>query len=97
MIIYRLSFELVNQGALRKYSDADPTFYKGTTQTVPNSQIPDEDWHPVSKETGDPWQQYHQLRKWEKSDTGFVRNVVLEQAEVEPTQWEPVRLHITSD
>lgn len=46
--MYRLSWESVRLNALWKYSNADPTFYKNTTQIVPNSQIPDEDWHPVS-------------------------------------------------
>jgi hypothetical protein len=88
--IYRVRFEVVGQQALRKYSNADPLLYKNTTQTVPNSQIPDEDWHEVTgHETDNPWQQYNQLRKWESEDTGFVRNVRLEKLASEP-KWEAV-------
>ena len=88
--IYRVLFEVVNQSALRKYSNADPVMFKNTTQTVLNSQIPDEDWHPVEgRATDNPWQQYNQLRKWESQDREFVRNVRLERMAGEP-QWEPV-------
>jgi hypothetical protein len=89
--IYRVLFEVVNQSALRKYSNADPVMYKNTTQTVPNSQIPDEDWHAVEgRATDNPWQQYNQLRKWEDEDREFVRNVRLQKMTSEP-QWEEVR------
>lgn len=88
--IYRVRFEVVGQTALRKYSNADPLLYKNTTQTVPNSQIPDEDWHEVTgHETDNPWQQYNQLRKWVAEDQGFVRNVRLEKLVSEP-RWEAV-------
>lgn len=87
--MYRLSWESVRLNALWKYSNADPTFYKNTTQIVPNSQIPDEDWEPVSRETDDPGGQWHTLKAWADADTGFVRNVVLEKAVSEPT-WRQV-------
>lgn len=88
--IYRVRFEVVGQQALRKYSNADPLLYKNTTQTVPNSQIPDEDWHEVTgHETDNPWQQYNQLRAWEAADREFVRNVRLEKLVSEP-RWEAV-------
>lgn len=88
--IYRVRFETVYSDALRKYSNADPAMYKNTTQTVPNSQIPDEDWHEVTgHETDNPWQQYNQLRAWEAADKEFVRNVRLEKLASEP-KWEPV-------
>ena len=88
--IYRVRFESVDQHALRKYSNADPLLYKNTTQTVPNSQIPDEDWHEVAgHETDNPWQQYNQLRAWEAADREFVRNVRLEKL-VPERRWEPV-------
>lgn len=82
---YRISWEMVSITYLGLYSDADPRMYSNTTQTVPNSQIPDEHWHPVSRETSDPWSQYDQLRKWAEADTGFVRKVILEQAASAPT------------
>jgi hypothetical protein len=57
--IYRVLFETVHTSALRKYCNADPVMFRNTTQTVPNSQIPDEDWHPVEgRATDSPWQQY---------------------------------------
>lgn len=88
--IYRVLFETVNQSALRKYCNADPVMFKNTTQTVPNSQIPDEDWHEVTgRETDNPWQQYNQLRQWEAADEQFVRNVRLERMAGEP-RWEAV-------
>lgn len=85
---YRLSFEAVAQGVLRLYCNADPILYKNVTQTVPNSQIPDEHWQPVSRETSDPWQQYHALKKHEETDLGFVRNVRLER-QASRRAWEP--------
>ena len=90
-VIYRVLFETVNLPALRKYCNADPAMFKNTTQTVPNSQIPDEDWHPVQgRATDNPWQQYSQLRQWEAQDREFVRNVRLEKMISEP-QWEEVK------
>ena len=89
MIIYRLSWEMVKQACLYKYCNADPTWHKNTTQIVPNSQIPDEDWYLITKETGDPWQQYHTLKRWASEDREFIRHVRLEQAEVNPPEWEP--------
>lgn len=80
MTRYRLSFEMVNMTELWRYSNADPLQYKNTTQTVPNSQIPDEHWYLVSKETDDPWDQHGQLKAWADADEQFVRKVTLEQA-----------------
>jgi len=88
--IYRVRFETVATGALRRYCNADPAFYKNTTQLVPNSQIPDADWREVTgHETDNPWQQYNQLRVWEREDREFVRNVRLERLISDPV-WEPV-------
>lgn len=89
--LYRISWEMVSLGHLHLYSNADPAYYKNTTQVVPNSQIPDEHWHPVSRETDDPWSQYDTLAKWAAADTGFVRNVKLEQMVSEPTWREVTR------
>ena len=47
---YKLTWEMVAVTKLGKYSNADPMVYAHTTQTVPNSQIPDEDWHEKSVE-----------------------------------------------
>ncbi len=89
MKIYRIRFEVVHQSALRKYCNADPLMFKNTTQTVPNSQIPDEDWHEVITEgTDNPWSQYNQLRKWQAEDREFVRTVRLDRLVSEP-QWAP--------
>jgi hypothetical protein len=86
--MYRLSWEMVGSTHLWRYCNANPTFYKNTTQIVPNSQIPDEHWHGVSREDSNPWQQYHALKAWADADTGFVRNVRLERMASEP-RWEP--------
>ncbi|HJR04377.1 MAG TPA: hypothetical protein VKA83_22235 [Methylomirabilota bacterium] len=88
--MYRLSFEVVGQQHLHLYSDADPRMYSDTNQVVPNSEIPDEHWHKVSRETDDPWSQYNTLRAWAAADAQFVRNVVLEKATSAPT-WERVQ------
>lgn len=87
--VYRITWEMVSQGVLHKYLNADPMFYSNTTQTVPNSQIPDEDWLPISKESTSPWDQYRQLRAWAAADQQFVRNVRLERCASEPV-WVPV-------
>jgi hypothetical protein len=90
MDIYRVLFETVSQSALYKYCNANPTFYKNVTQTVPNSQIPDEDWYEVKgHETDNPWQQYNQLKKWDRADEQFVRNIRLEKLVSEP-RWEEI-------
>lgn len=87
--MYRISWEMVGQQYLGLYCNADPMFYKNVTQTVPNSQIPDEHWHPVSREGSNPWEQYNNLRVWANADEHFVRNVRLEKQTSQPT-WEPV-------
>lgn len=83
--VYRLSWEMVGQRSLHLFCNADPLLYKNVTQTVPNSQIPDEHWYPMSRETSDPWQQYNQLKKWADADEQFVRNVVLGKQDTQPT------------
>lgn len=88
--LYRLSWEMVSQGSLKHFCNADPLYFSGVTQTVPNSEIPDEHWHPLSKETADPWSQYHQLKAWAEADKEFVRNVRLERAINPEIAWEPV-------
>lgn len=93
--LHRLSWESVGLGELWRYSNADPALYKNTMQTVPNSQIPDEHWRPVSKEDVNPWAQYRTLKAWADADTGFVRNVRLERQVSEP-RWEPVEEDSTS-
>lgn len=82
--VYRIRWELVNLQEMWRYSNDDPYLYANTMQVVPNSQIPDEHWHAVSRETDNPWDQYDQLKAWADANTGFVRNVVLEQQESQP-------------
>jgi len=89
-ITYRLSWEMVDSHQLWRFCNADPAFYSNTTQTVPNSQIPDEYWHPISKVTDDPWDQHSTLKRWADADEQFVRNVKLEQAEIVAPDWKPV-------
>ena len=86
---YRILFETVWSGNLKKYMNADPAFYSHVTQTVPNSQIPDEDWHEVIKETDNPWQQFSTLSLWAAQDKEFIRNVRLERLVRQP-EWQPV-------
>jgi hypothetical protein len=87
--MYRISWEYVDIKYLYLYSNADPMFYKHTTQVVPNSQIPDEHWHLIQKETDSPWSQYNQLKLWADGDIQFIRNVKLYKAISEP-EWEEV-------
>lgn len=76
--IYRICFELVVEQAVVHYS-------KDGKQSVPNSQIPDEEWGKTySMATEDPWAQYNQLKAWEKDDIEFVRNVRLERLDSQP-------------
>ena len=89
---YRITWEMVNQAALPKYFNADPRFYSNATQIIPNSRIPDEDWHEIRRETTDPWDQYRQLKAWADAGEQFVRNVRLEKATTEPV-WVPVTDH----
>jgi hypothetical protein len=85
--LYRLSWEMVDLSKLGLYSNADPALYKNTTQVVPNSEIPDEHWHPVQRQDAQPWEQYRTLKGWADADTGFVRNVQLELRVDEP-RWQ---------
>jgi hypothetical protein len=90
-VIYRVVFETVKQECLRKYTDADPALYSGTSQAVPNSKVPDEDWEAVcGKPTDDPWSQFYCLRKWADEDREFVRAVRLEAAVLAGLEWETV-------
>lgn len=89
MTLYRLSWEMVNVGDMKRFCNADPYFYSNVQQLVPNSEIPEECWHTVSRETDDPWAQYDQLREWADADREFVRNVVLEEQVSEPA-WREV-------
>jgi hypothetical protein len=89
--IYRIRFQLVGSENLHKYSNADPLTHENTRQTVPNSQIPDEDWHEVTgHETDNPWDQYNQLKEWDAADREFVRHIRLEKQVSEP-RWELVK------
>ena len=94
MARYKLSWEMVRVTKLGKYSNADPMYYSNTTQTVPNSQIPDEDWHLVSKEFDEHEleerrNQYETLKSWSDADKDFVRNVKLWRMPGEP-EWEQI-------
>ena len=75
--VYRLAWEMVSLGELWRYSNANPMEYSGTTQTVPNSQIPDEHWHKLTKDGSNPHEQYRQLKSWADDDREFVRNVTV--------------------
>lgn len=91
-MMYRIRFEHVRPNELHKYCDQPPAFYKDVRQTVPNSQIPEEDWTEVTRETGELDDmlrtQYANLKRDSDADRGFVRNPVIECAE-EPV-WRPV-------
>lgn len=89
---YRLEWEAVSIYQLWRYMDADPAHYAGTTQTVPNSQVPDEHWHIVSREDGDGdsiRSQHATLKGWADNDEQFVRNVRLYELAGAP-QWREV-------
>lgn len=86
---YRLSWEMVAPQLMHKYCNADPMMYKNVTQVVPNSQIPDEDWHRVENESSDPWDQYNTLKRWAEEGAEPIRNVKLERQISEP-RWEEV-------
>lgn len=93
---YRLTWEIVNLKELWRYNNADPMVYSNTTQTVPNSEIPDEHWHTVGPVEftipGDKGRvdQYKTLVAWDQSDRQFVRRVKLERRVDDPT-WEGVK------
>lgn len=90
--MYKLSFEIVGQQFLHLYCNADPRFYTHTTQTVPNSQIPDEHWSVVTREGEDNiLDQYRTLKSWEEADKEFVRNVTLFKSVSDPA-WEKVEV-----
>lgn len=75
---YRITWEGVGTDRLWLYMDHDPRAHTTFKQTVPNASIPEADWRPVTTEsTDDPWQMYNQMRRWELSGYGFIRNVKL--------------------
>lgn len=87
---WRLTFEMVSPSCLHLYCNADPLYYAHTTQTVPNSEIPDEHWHQVERITDDrPDDQWTMLRQWAGEDREFVRRVKLERSVTEP-DWQEV-------
>lgn len=89
---YRLSWEMVGIQHLYKYYNADPRYYKNTTKVVANSEIPDEDWHTVSKIVNSLKEiesQYKTLKAWAENDEEPIRNVKLEVTEDVPT-WKEV-------
>jgi hypothetical protein len=96
MSTFRVVFETIYPHDLHNYCDRDPLAYKTYTQTVPNSQIPDDVWREVEGESfsasdpGDPWGQYRKLKEREATGRGFVRNVRLQTLVPEP-HWEPAK------
>lgn len=90
-MMYRIVWEMVDLRQLVRYSSADPSLYKKTKQTVPNSLIPDDHWHVVTRETDDPWDQYATLKEWSDGDREFVRNVRVEKMTTSPS-WKAVEL-----
>lgn len=98
MKAYRILFETVYQDRLKLYMNADPWYFRNVSQTVCNSQIPDEHWYATVSESDNPWDQYLTLRKWASEDAHFVRNVRLERLVSEPvyevvTDEEMIRLN----
>ena len=87
---YRIHWEGVGVNRLHLYMNRDPRQHMNCRQTVPNSSIPEAEWHRVSTmTTTDPWAQYNELNRWEKSGYGFIRNVHLYR-EFHPGQWSRV-------
>jgi len=86
---YRILFETVYVHKLKLYMDADPEYYSGATQNVPNSGIPDEDWYEVISEADNPWDQYWVLLKWAGQNQHFVRNIRVELLVREP-EWRSI-------
>jgi hypothetical protein len=82
---------MVHTSCLYKYCNADPAYYKNVKQITPNSEIPDEDWYSISKETSNPWSQANKLKEWSDSDKQFIRNVKLEKMVTQPV-WEEVEI-----
>ena len=74
---YRISWEMVDVHLIPRFDG------------VPNSLIPDQHWHSVSRETDDPWDQYRTLDAWAATGEECVRNVRLERMESPPV-WMPV-------
>jgi hypothetical protein len=83
---WRLDFEIVKHGEMWRYSDADPRTHAGTTQTIPNSQIPDEHWTPLTTPAG-TLDQFHQLCRWAAKDREFVRKPMLYCRPIQPEAW----------
>jgi hypothetical protein len=92
MATYRILFEGVGTSSLPPYMSADPRLDYEAVQTVPNSRIPERDWHPIETiETDDPWGQFDQLKGWADADIGFVRNVRVEKLVTRnPYTWTPI-------
>ncbi len=91
MEYYKIVFETVHLNHLHLYCNADPRWYTHTTQTVPNSQIPDEHWYKVEREStqGSILSQYNTLKEWEAADKEFVRNIHIFKLVSDPV-WTPM-------
>ena len=81
--IYKIEFEVVP--ALGKGS----RFYYGDDPICKPEFVPDEFWAKESRETDDPWDQYHNLRKWQETGEQLIRNVKLYKMKANP-EWEPI-------
>lgn len=88
----RIRFETVKMGELWRYCKVDPRLWKGTSQVVPNSQIPESSWSETPTERiGDPAgivDQALRLRHWISEDWGFVRDVAVTTLAGEPVDLE---------
>jgi cyanophycinase-like exopeptidase len=87
---FRIVFETVLQHRLKEFMSADPMYYSGAAQTVPNSQVPDDAWHEVVREDDDLdglMAQHAQLVAWEAEDQHFVRRSRIERLVTVPV-WE---------
>jgi hypothetical protein len=93
MTCYRVRFETVDRDRIAEFCNRDPAKYhsRDVRQVVPNSEIPEDAWHPVTGiPTDHPWDQYSTLRLWAAEDREFVRNVWLERLVTEQV-WEEVQ------
>ncbi len=82
-MIYKVCFQLVHP-----IGEGSQFYNEYGKPTESPGNVPDEFWGDVSRETSDPWQQYHTLKEWAANGEHLIRNVRLLKAEA--SEWVPV-------
>jgi hypothetical protein len=80
-MIYKIEWEMVSP------IGSGAAFYANERPICRPEQVAEEHWHRVTRETDNPWQQYHTLKAWAENGRELIRKVHLFVAN--ETTWRP--------